>query len=331
MISQLLLAATQTAEQSTEATFWLPPGASTTSSSVDPLFNFIMGVSIFFFVLVMAVLAYFVIKYRKRSDDDKTSPISGNHRLEIVWSLIPAVILVVMFVWGFKGFINLSVPPDNAMEIRVIGQKWFWEFSYPIDGITVRKGEKLVVPINKPVKLVMSSEDVLHAMFIPAFRIKRDVLPNRYSVIWFEATKLGEYDIFCAEYCGDEHSKMTHTIKVVSAAEYEAWKVEAASGGDMTPAQLGKKLFTGLGCVACHSTSKDKKKMVGPPLFGLYGNTETLTDGKTVKVDDKYIRSSLIEPNSQIVKGFAPAMPPYKGRLKEKEMAGMIEYIKSLK
>lgn len=331
MISQLLLAATQTAEQGTDATFWLPPGASTTTSSVDPLFNFIMGVSIFFFVLVMAVLAYFVIKYRKRGDDDRTSPISGNHRLEIVWSLIPTVLLIVMFVWGFKGFINLSIPPDDAMEIRVIAQKWFWEFTYPIDGITVRKGEKLVVPIHKPVKLVMSSEDVLHALYIPAFRIKRDVLPNRYSVIWFEATKLGEYDIFCAEYCGDNHSRMTHTVKVVSQADYEAWKVEAASGGDVTPVQLGKKLFTSLGCVACHSTTKDRKKMVGPPIWGTFGQSEELTDGTKVTVDEKYIRNSLMEPNSQIVKGYPPAMPPYKGRLKEKELAGIIEYIKSLK
>jgi len=308
-------------------TFWLPPSASITTKYVDDLFYFILYLSLFFFVLVIATMIIFVVKYRKRSDHQRTSPIEGNRSLEIAWSLIPTVLLVVICVWGFRGFMGLSVPPRDAIEIRVSAQKWSWSFTYPLDGIV---SPELVVPVDQPVKLIMSSQDVIHSFFVPAFRVKRDVLPNRYTVVWFEATETGDYHIFCTEYCGTGHSQMLSTVKVLPRVEYNSWLSSGGGvGGEgVSSAEFGAKLFANQGCVACHSV--DGTRLVGPSLKGLFGRQEELVDGTKVNVDENYLRDSMMDPNAKVVKGFGPVMPSYKGRLQDPQIDALIDYIKSI-
>lgn len=313
---------------STERTFWLPKAAAAQAKDVDGVFYFIYVLSVIFFVLVVGAMIYFCIRYRRRGPDDRTSPIEGNRRLEIVWSVVPSVLLLVMFLWGFRGWMNLNVPPAGAIDVRVTAQKWSWSFDMPKMGCT-GLGE-LVVPKDTPVRLTMSSRDVIHSFFVPAFRIKRDVVPNRYSVIWFEATELGTYDVLCTEFCGTKHSEMISRVKVVSEQAFNQWVEMGCGMGNLPPMELGKKLFSARGCVACHSVTKDRKNLPGPPLAGVYGSTEQTLQG-AVKVDDNYIRESITEPRAKVLKGYAPVMPPYKGLLNDKQINGLIDYIKSLK
>jgi cytochrome c oxidase subunit II len=323
-----------------EGTFWMPEAASVTTEFVDPVFYFIYWVTLAFFLVIVAVGVFFAWKYRKRGDDDRTSPIAGSHKLEIVWSVLPAILLFSFFWIGFVGFMELSVVPAGAKEIRVTGQKWYWNFDYPEEGLSVSTapalraeaeaaGEELglVVPIGQPVKLIGNSVDVLHSMFIPAFRIKKDVMPNRYTVIWFEATKTGTFDFFCTEYCGTDHSRMTTKVIVKSQEDYDAW-VTAQKKLNAQPAQ-GDKVFAKYGCTACHSV--DGTKLVGPTLKGLVARgSEKLADGSTVTVDDNYLRESLMDPGAKVVEGFAPSMPAFAGRMEDQEVTAVIDYIKSL-
>ncbi len=302
--------------------------ASTFAASTDQVFDVILWGSVVAFVIIIGATVLFMVKYRRRSSNQKTSPIEGNHRLEIAWTIVPAVFFVVIFVMGFNGWMKMNVPPAGAIEVRVVGQKWSWSFSYPklnVDGTA-----HLVVPENRPVKLIMSSEDVLHSFYIPAFRIKRDVLPNRYTVLWFEANKRGEYDIFCTEYCGDGHSRMIGRVKVVSAKAFQKW-IDDGGGMGGSPLEIGKKLFAAKGCVGCHSTNADRKGLPGPPLGKAYGKMEQLADGSKVKIDDNYIRESILKPNAKVVKGYQPVMPTFAGQLKEKQINALITYIKSFK
>ncbi len=302
--------------------------ASEEASRVDTLFNFILWLSVFFFVLIIGAMVYFVIRYRRKTPDQKTSPLHGNKTVEVVWAVVPAVLLVIIFFWGFKDFMDLSVPPRDSIDIRVTGQKWSWTFDYPKDGINT---SELVVPVDRPVKLTMSSMDVIHSFYLPAFRVKRDVLPNRYTVIWFHPTAVGEYEVLCAEYCGTAHSKMMATVKVVSEKAYTDWIDSGGglSGKGMSSAEFGKVLFKAKGCTACHTV--DGSKLTGPSMKGIYDKMETMADGKQVKVDDNYLRESLMQPNEKVVKGYQPVMPTYSGRLKEKQTNAIIDYIKSLK
>ena len=321
-----------------EGSFWMPESASVTTEFVDPVFYFILYTTAVFFFAILAAGTYFAWKYRKRSDDDRTSPIAGSHKLEIVWSVLPAILLFSFFWMGFVGFMEMSVVPAGAQEIRVTGQKWYWTFDYPSEGLSVSTapalreaaeaaGEEigLVVPIGKPVKLIGNSVDVLHSMFIPAFRIKRDVMPNRYTVIWFEATKTGTFDFFCTEYCGTDHSRMVTKVIVKSQEDYDAWvKAEKALQGG--PAK-GDVVFAKYGCNACHSL--DGSKLVGPSLKGLFGKEETFADGSKVTVDAEYLRESLLEPNAKVVQGYtAGQMPTFKGRMSDKELETLIDYLK---
>lgn len=315
------------------ATFWLPEQASTFASGHDWLFYFIYWLSVIAFVGCMTAMTYFVVKYRRRSKDQRTSPNEGNTKLEVIWSAIPAVLFVIIFAAGFKTFVDTMVPPANAMEVRVVGYKWFWEMRYA-NGQT--KNNELVVPVNTPVRLVMSSEAtspqdpaVIHSFFVPAFRTKRDVLPYRYTVLWFEATKTGTFDLFCAEYCGAGHSKMIGTVRVVEQDEFEA-AIQPAPWDEAveTFAEFGARTATEGGCTACHSS--DGSKIVGPSFKGLWGITETMTDGSSVVVDENYLRESLVDPQAKVVAGYPPSMPTYAGRLTDQQIDGLIEYIKSL-
>lgn len=315
------------------ATIWLPEQASTHAQVHDGLFYFIYWLSVFFFVVLMSAMTYFAIKYRRRSKDQRTSPNQGNLKLEIVWSAIPAVLLVVIFYWGFRGYMDYLIPPANSLEVRVVGYKWFWEFRYP-NGQT--STNELVVPVDTPVRLVMSSEAtsptdpaVIHSFFVPAFRVKRDVLPYRYTVMWFEATEVGEYDIFCAEYCGTGHSKMIGTVRVVPQDEYERELAPDPFDPDVESiAEYGERTYREAGCNACHSV--DGSRVVGPTFQGLYGTDRQFADGSSRSADENYIRQSIMEPGSQIVSGYANQMPTYAGRLNDEQVDGLIAYIESL-
>lgn len=314
------------------------PQASTFAEGTDNVYLFIVVLSVFFFVLIMGVQAYFMWKYRRLSEDQKTSSITHNGKLEFLWSAIPAVLLVVIFVWGEVDFLKQTVPPSDAIQVRVTGRQWYWTVDYPdhpgvqltssVDDSTVT----MMVPKGRPVQLTMTSEDVLHSFYIPAFRVKRDVVPGRYTSMWFEATQVGEFNMYCAEYCGDQHSAMVGVVKVLEpelfdAALAEAGRLEQDEGESL--ADFGKRIYSRRGCNACHSVDGSPK--TGPTWKGLWGKQET-TDKGTVTVDDNYVRESVLEPNAQIVAGFnGVKMPSYKGQLEDKHITALIEYIKTLK
>jgi len=309
-------------------TLWLPRSASTFSNSIDSTFNIITWSSIFMFVCIVAVGIYFIIKYRRTpSNQQAASQVIHNSKLELVWTVIPLVLLIALFFWGYKDYLNMAVPPANAMEIRVIGKKWLWQFEYPKQG--VKTLNEIVVPVNQPVKLIMSSDDVIHSFYIPNFRVKKDVLPNRYSRLWFEATSTGNYQIFCTEYCGDGHSGMLANLKVLSQEEYDDWLKNGSSGDDLPLDKLGEKLYTANACATCHSLDGSSK--TGPTWKGLYGKKREFQDGSSAIADDDYIRNSINKPNLKVVKGYAPVMPSYEGLLNERQINGIIEYIKTLK
>ncbi|MCP4898021.1 MAG: cytochrome c oxidase subunit II [bacterium] len=309
-----------------EPSFWLPPQVSTVARSVDWLFYFILGVSIVFFLIIVVVMGIFLVKYRRREDrlDAEETP-RHNLALEISWSVIPLALVVIIFFFGFKGFLDISTPPANAYEIYVEGQKWNWSFAYPNGYVDA----DLHVPVDRPVRLVMSSADVIHSLYVPAFRIKNDVVPGRYSHAWFEATEVGEYELFCAEYCGTSHSDMIAHVVVHPPGEFETWLEKASNFLEtMTPVDAGRKLYSLRGCQQCHSVDGTAK--VGPTLSGIFGHDVSLVGGQSIVVDENYLRRSLLEPAVDVVAGYEPVMPTYQGRLKDGEINAIIEYIKSL-
>ena len=307
------------------SSFWLPPQVSTVARSVDWLFNFILAVSVFFFVLIVVVMVFFVIRYRRREGQKAESSPNHNLALELTWSGIPLVLVIMIFIFGFKGFLDMSTPPANSYEILVEAQKWNWSFIYPNGYID----SNLHVPVDRPVRLVMGSQDVIHSLYIPAFRVKMDVVPGRYSKAWFEATEPGEYDLFCAEYCGTSHSDMIAHVVVHPVGEFETWLEQASNFLEtMAPVDAGRKLFQVRGCQQCHSVDGSVK--TGPSLLGVFGQTRNFADGSSLTIDENYIRESILEPQARVVDGFDPVMPTYQGRLSDPEILALIEYFKSL-
>ncbi|MEZ4648569.1 MAG: cytochrome c oxidase subunit II [Candidatus Eisenbacteria bacterium] len=312
--------------QAANKTFYMPPQASASAAHVDWLFDLILWISVFFFVLIVILMVMFIVKYRVKDPNAEGPRIYHNTPLEITWTAIPLAIVVVIFWLGFKGYMDLAVPPANAYEIQVTGQKWKWLFTYPNGYVD----EVLHVPSDRPVTLVMTSTDVIHAMYIPAFRAKTDVMPGRYTKIWFDATEPGTYPLFCAEYCGTGHSAMITEVLVHGPGEFEKWMDEAANWiATMAPEEAGLKLYGMLGCQQCHSTTGAAG--IGPTWAGLFGHEVQLKDGSTVVADENYIRQSILEPQSQLVAGYDPVMPTYQGRVKDDGIAALIAYIKSLK
>ncbi len=306
---------------------FLPSQASTLAPAVDAVHYFVLGISIFFFLLIVGLMLTFVIRYRRRRAEATTPDLTHNHALEIFWSVTPLLILAAIFTMGFNAYMAGRVAPDGALEVYVTGRQWSWSFSYPREGI-VSPGE-LVVPVGRPVKLVMASEDVIHSFFVPAFRVKQDVLPNRYTTLWFEATMEGEFVIFCTEYCGTSHSDMIGTVIVKSEEEYRAW-VESGGVGDISQlsmAEYGALLFRQNACNACHAV--DGTRLVGPPLNGIFGHRQPLTGGDAVTVDEEYLRESIVNPNAKVVDGYSASMPAFP-HLKPEQVGALIEYIKSL-
>ncbi|HOQ86298.1 MAG TPA: cytochrome c oxidase subunit II [Phycisphaerae bacterium] len=294
-----------------------PESASSISSQVDHLFFYLVAVTGFFVLLIFVLILYFAIRYR-RTRAGTCPPVASSNRLELTWTVIPLMLALTMFFWGARLYVRMFDPPADAMDVYVIGRQWMWKIQHP-EGR--REINELHVPLGRPVKLIMSSQDVIHSFYVPAFRIKHDVIPGRYSVLWFEATKLGTFDLFCAEYCGTNHSRMTGKVVVMPPADYEAWL--AGTVPDESPARVGAELFRSLGCATCHGQQ-------APTLAGLYNRQVQLADGSTVLADTNYLRESIMDSTAKIVAGFAPVMPSYRGQLSEEQLIQLIEYIKSL-
>jgi len=306
--------------------FWMPEEGSTLAPEVDKIFYFIFWISLFFFVLIVGLMIIFVIRYRRRSDDEEPEQTpSHNMRLEMTWTLIPLVLVIVMFIVGFRAYLRISLTPRDAYEVLVTAQKWSWQFTYPngyVDG-------ELHVPADKPVRLVMRSEDVIHSFYVPDFRIKKDVVPGRYTKTWFTAPVPGEHAVLCAEYCGTGHSDMASRVIVQSPEDFDRWLEQASDFLDkLPPAEAGQRLTKSRGCVQCHSA--DGSVGVGPSFLGIFGEETTLREGGSVRVDEDYLRESILDPQAKVVAGFEPVMPTFQGRLSDREITVIIEYIKSL-
>jgi len=299
-----------------------PDQASTIARSVDHLYFFITAITLFFTILIFSIIFYFMIKYRRHWTDPRPKPIEGSLPLEVLWTAIPTVIVAVIFVWGSSLYFQNSEPPPGAMEIFVTGKQWMWKAEHP-EG--QREINELHVPLGRPVKLTMTSEDVIHDFFVPAFRVKKDVLPGRYTSLWFQATRLGTFHLFCAQYCGAFHAGMLGSVIVVQPDEYERWLAGSVLGETMEA--TGERLFKENGCVTCHLADSTGP---APSLLGVYGNTVHLTNGQSLTADDAYIRESILSPAAKIVNGYKPVMPSFQGQLTEEQILDLVAYIRSL-
>ncbi len=299
-----------------------PDEASTVAPQVDALYFGLLLLAGFFIVLIGSFVVYFLIKYRAGSDADRSNPPENNWVIETTWIAIPTLLAVIFFFWGAKKYFEIEDMPPNAVQVFVVAKQWMWKFEHPQGQ---REINELHVPVNRPVRLKMTSPDVIHSFYVPDFRVKQDVVPGRYTNIWFQATKVGTFRLRCAEYCGTNHSKMTGKIIVMKQADYDAW-LSARQTNDTLVAQ-GRKVFTRAGCSGCHAPDSP---MRAPTLSGLYGSRVTLDGGGSVIANDKYIRDSIFLPRQQVVAGFAPIMPSFQGQLSESDVFNLIEYIKSL-
>jgi len=299
-----------------------PEQASTHAEKVDALFFFLVGVTGAVAVLVTVLVIYFAVHYRRRADGEPPPRILGSIWLETIWSVVPFLIFLIMFAWGAQVYFALSRPPEDALEVYVVGKQWMWKVQHP-EGH--REINALHVPLGKPIKLTLTSEDVIHDFAVPAFRIKIDVLPGRYVHTWFQATKTGTFHLFCDQYCGTNHAGMTGEVVVMEPAEYEAWLNSHAEG---SLALEGRKLFLKLQCVSCHSADSRAR---APVLENLFGRTVHLRDGRAVAADEGYIRESILKPEAKVVAGWEPIMPTFQGQVDEEDLIKLIEYIKSLR
>jgi cytochrome c oxidase subunit 2 len=299
-----------------------PEQASTAAARVDLLYFFLVAVSAFFVALIFSLVTVFAIRYRRRPAGQPARPIHGDLRLELLWTLIPLGLTMVMFTWGTSLYFTLMRPPAGSLEISVVAKQWMWKFQHPQGQ---REINGLHVPTGRPVKLTMTSEDVIHSFFVPAFRAKMDVLPGRYTTVWFEATKPGQYHVFCAEYCGTQHAGMLGSVVVLTPAQYEKW-LEGGAPGE-SPAVAGERLFERLGCQNCHRPGARAR---GPALENLFGKPVRLRTGVTVVADEAYLRESILTPNAKVVAGYEPIMPTFKGLVTEEGLVHLIAYIKSL-
>jgi len=301
-----------------------PEQASTLAPEVDNLYLGVIAITAFFALIVVVCVTYFAIKYRDHTGDRVGAPITGSVPLELGWSLIPFFVAIGIFIWASVVFFHIVRAPDQTLDIYSTGKRWMWRFQH-IDG--QREINELHVPVGRPVRVVFTSEDVLHDLFIPAFRVKADAVPGRYSAIWFEPTKVGEYHLFCAEYCGTRHSGMIGTVYVMEQADYQAWLSGGGATAGGTMQQRGEALFTQLACVTCHLTDGTGR---GPSLIGVYGSQVTLDSGAVVAADESYLRESILAAQAKTVKGYERVMPTFQGLINEDGVAALIEYIKSL-
>jgi cytochrome c oxidase subunit 2 len=300
-----------------------PVEASTMAGKVDALYFFLVAVSAFFVIVIAALVIFFSIRYRRRAHDDVGGKVVPSLALELTWTIIPLGLGLVMFAWGANVYFSEARPPAETLDIYVVGKQWMWKFQH-LDG--QREINELHVPVGRAVRLTGTSEDVIHSFFVPAFRLKADVIPGRYTTLWFNATKIGRYHLFCAEYCGTKHSGMIGTIIVMAPPQYEAWL--AGGGGEGSMSSQGQKAFQDLACITCHRADGQGR---GPVLDGVYLSKVSLDNGQIVVADEAYIRESILSPSAKIVAGFQPIMPTFQGLVSEEQLLALIEYIKSLK
>ena len=299
-----------------------PTAASSIAEGVDHLYFFLTVITLFFTILIFSTIFFFMIKYRRRSPDEIPPDTKTHLALELSWTIIPTVITVFIFIWASSLYFENSRPPEAATEIFVVGKQWMWHIQHP-EG--VREINELHVPVNVPISITLTSDDVIHDFYIPAFRVKKDAVPGRYTSLWFQATKIGTYHIFCGQYCGADHAEMIGWVYVMSAPDYAAWLSGGSKNESM--AQTGERLFTGLGCVTCHVAEGTGR---GPSLVGLYGKPEKLRDGSTRVVDETLIRQAIVNPNSIILPNYPPIMPTFQGQINEEQVLQLIAYVKSL-
>jgi cytochrome c oxidase subunit II len=301
-----------------------PESASTLSPQVDALFFTWAVISIFFTLLIAGLIVYFMVRYHRRSADEVGQEEKPALMLEITWSVIPLVIALSMFAWGARVFFKLYRPPANAVQYYGVGKQWMWKFQHP-DGH--REINALHIPAGQPIRVKLTSEDVIHSFYAPVFRLKQDAIPGRYTEVWFQATKPGTYHLFCAEYCGAEHSKMIGSIVVMEPRDYEAWLAGGPAGKSMVAS--GAELFNQLACQTCHVAAPVRPARA-PRLDGLYGRQVKLANGETLTADDDYIRESILNPTAKIVAGWDPIMPTFQGQVSEEQVLQLISYVKSL-
>jgi len=299
-----------------------PVQASSLAASVDHLLYFLLAVAVFFAVGIFLTIFYFAVRYRRRSEAELPVPSEGAMTLEIAWSVIPFGLTMIMFAWGASVFFAISRPPDDAQQIYVIGKQWMWKLQH-MEG--QREINELHIPVGQAVKLTMTSEDVIHDFFVPAFRTKADVVPGRYTTTWFKPTKPGKYHLFCSQYCGTNHYAMIGWVYVMEPQDYQAWLSGGTSG---SLASSGEKLFTDLACANCHHLNGPPGR--GPNLRNLFGSQVNLTGGGHVMANEDYIRESILNPSAKIVEGYRPIMPTFQGLVTEENVLQLIEYIKSL-
>ena len=293
------------------------------SWKVDAVYFYLSGVTLFFTLLISAILIFFVIRYRRRTPYEIPRPIAGSHKLETLWTVIPFVIAMTIFGWSAKVYFEQYSPPENAIEVYVVGKQWMWKIQHSTGQ---REINELHVPVGRKVKLIMTTEDVIHDFFVPAFRMKTDVVPGKYTTQWFEATKTGTYHLFCAEYCGMNHSGMIGSVVVMESREFDNWL--SGNLSNASPVAAGQQFYQTLGCASCHGASGEGGR--GPSLIGLFGKQTQLAGGQTVRADETYIRESILNPQIKLVDGFGPIMPTFQGQVTEDQLVQLLAYIKSL-
>ncbi len=298
-----------------------PQQASSVAGRVDALYFFLVAVAGFFATVISLAVIVFAVRYRRRKADEVGAHIHGSTALEIAWSVIPLGIVLVIFVWSSAVYLAISRPPRDARDVYVVGKQWMWKVQHP-EGR--REINELHVPVGRPIRLTMGSEDVIHSFYIPAFRVKADVVPGRLTTLWFEATVPGRYRLFCAEYCGAQHSGMIGWVEAMEPAAFQAW---LAGGGEGSLASSGEKLFQDLACNSCHRPDSQGR---GPVLDGLFGRSVTLQNGQTVVADESYLRESIVNPQAKLVAGYPPIMPTFQGLVSEEGLLQLVAYIKSL-
>jgi cytochrome c oxidase subunit 2 len=299
-----------------------PPAASSIAEGVDKLHFFLTGVTLFFTLLIFSTIFYFMVKYRRRSEDERAPETVTSLPLEVTWTVIPCFICAVLFIWASSLYVRNARPPAASREIFVVGKQWMWHIQHP-EG--PREIDELHVPVNVPIKLTMTSQDVIHDFYIPSFRVKKDVLPGRYTSLWFQATKIGTYHLFCGQYCGTDHAHMIGWVYVMTPTDYESWLSRSAKNESM--AQTGERLFSQLGCITCHLHDGTGR---GPSLAGLYGKPETLRNGETRVVDETLIRQAILFPNSVLLRNYPPIMPTFQGQIDEEQVLQLVAHVKSL-
>jgi cytochrome c oxidase subunit II len=300
-----------------------PPEASNFAPQVDSLMFYITCICVFFAFLITVAIVYFFFKYHRKQPNAVGAPIHGDMRLEATWIILPSILALSMFGWGAAVYVDYRHTPADTLDIYVVGKQWMWKVQQP-NGL--REINELHVPLGRDIRLTLASEDVIHDFFVPAFRVKMDVVPGHYNTMWFRPTKPGRYHFFCSQYCGTNHSLMGGWVTVMQPTDYAAW-LSGSAGGEANPAAVGEKLFAEKACITCHLSNGAGR---APSLNGLYGAQVLLADGRTVTADDAYIRESMLQPNAKIVAGYQPLMPTFQGQLTEEQIISLTAYIKSL-